>query len=140
LIAQLEQRVVDLDLRCQFLETAGHDGVLLWKIGGVEQRIGDARESRIPSLYSPPFYAGRYGYKLCARVYLNGDGDGYGTHVSLFFVVMQANGDATATCLSSWRHEGHLRPKIAPREPEKSPTFETKFYGPDALPDANHAH
>jgi len=93
IIAQLQRQVTELDLRCQFLEMAGHDGVLLWKIGSVQQRINDAKECRVVSLYSQPFYAGRYGYKLCARVYFNGDGDGYGTHVSLFLVVMQASED-----------------------------------------------
>ena len=34
------------------------------------------------------------GYKMCARIYLNGDGMGKGTHVSLFFVVMRGNYDA----------------------------------------------
>jgi len=93
MIAELQRRVIELDLRCQFLETTGHDGVLLWKIGSVRQRIADAKEGRILSLYSQPFYAGHYGYKLCARVYFNGDGAGYGTHISLFFVVMQASED-----------------------------------------------
>jgi len=92
-IAHLQQQVMNLDLRCQFLEMAGHDGVLLWKIGNVQLRISDAKERRVVSLYSQPFYAGRYGYKLCARVYFNGDGDGHGTHVSLFFVIMLASHD-----------------------------------------------
>ena len=91
MIAALQRQVVQLDLRCQFLEMAGHNGVLLWKISSIQQRISDSQERRVISLYSQPFYAGRYGYKLCARVYFNGDGDGYGTHVSLFFVVMQAS-------------------------------------------------
>ena len=99
-IAQLQQRVVELDLRCQFLEMAGYDGMLLWKIGRVQQRIIDAQEGRILSLFSQPFYAGRYGYKLCARVYFNGDGSGYGTHVSLFFVVMQASTDDRVTAVA----------------------------------------
>ena len=43
------------------------------------------------SLYSQPFFSGRYGYQMCARIYLNGDGAGKGTHVSLFFVIMQAS-------------------------------------------------
>ena len=34
------------------------------------------------------------GYKMCARLYLNGDGMGKGTHVSLFFVVMRGTYDA----------------------------------------------
>lgn len=31
---------------------------------------------------------------MCGRVYLNGDGIGKGTHVSLFFVVMRGNYDS----------------------------------------------
>ena len=46
------------------------------------------------SLYSQPFYTGRYGYKMCGRVYLNGDGMGKGTHLSLFFVLMRGEYDA----------------------------------------------
>ena len=46
------------------------------------------------SLYSIPFYTSRHGYKMCARVYLNGDGMGKGTHLSFFFVVMKGPFDA----------------------------------------------
>jgi len=31
---------------------------------------------------------------MCARIYLNGDGQGKGTHISLFFVVMKGEYDA----------------------------------------------
>lgn len=52
----------------------------------------------LPHPYSPPnpaaFYTSRYGYKMCLRVYLNGDGTGRGTHLSLFFVVMKGPHDA----------------------------------------------
>lgn len=52
----------------------------------------------LPHPYSPPnpaaFYTSRYGYKMCLRVYLNGDGTGRGTHLSLFFVVMKGPNDA----------------------------------------------
>lgn len=50
--------------------------------------------NKTPSIYSPPFYVGRFGYKLCARVYPNGDGMGKGSHFSLFFVVMRGEYDA----------------------------------------------
>ncbi len=33
------------------------------------------------------------GYKMCGRMYLNGEGVGEGTHMSLFFVVMKGNCD-----------------------------------------------
>lgn len=47
------------------------------------------------SLATPiAFYTSKYGYKMCLRVYLNGDGTGRGTHLSLFFVVMKGPNDA----------------------------------------------
>lgn len=42
----------------------------------------------------PAFYTNKYGYKMCLRIYLNGDGTGRGTHLSLFFVVMKGPSDA----------------------------------------------
>ena len=48
---------------------------------------------RTVSLYSQPFFTGTAGYKMCARVYLNGDGLGMNTHMSLFFAVMKGNYD-----------------------------------------------
>ena len=35
----------------------------------------------------------RNGYKMCVRAYLNGDGSGYNTHLSLFFVIMKGEFD-----------------------------------------------
>lgn len=40
------------------------------------------------------FYTSKYGYKMCLRIYLNGDGTGRGSHLSLFFVVMRGQSDA----------------------------------------------
>ncbi|XP_033121984.1 TNF receptor-associated factor 3-like [Anneissia japonica] len=88
--AQLSEQ----NLRFQILETASYDGVLMWKINSVRRRKQEADSGKIVSLYSQPFYAGRFGYKMCARIYLNGDGMGKGTHVSMFFVVMKGDYDA----------------------------------------------
>ncbi|CAF3256373.1 unnamed protein product, partial [Rotaria sp. Silwood2] len=46
------------------------------------------------SIYSPPFYSSVTGYKMRARLYLNGDGNARRTHVSLFFVLMRGPNDA----------------------------------------------
>ncbi len=35
----------------------------------------------------------RNGYKMCIRGYLNGDGMGYQSHLSLFFVIMRGEYD-----------------------------------------------
>lgn len=40
------------------------------------------------------FFTSKYGYKMCLRIYLNGDGTGRASHLSLFFVVMRGHSDA----------------------------------------------
>ena len=85
---------LDQELRVQLLERATYDGVLLWKIDDFERRRKEAINGVTMSLYSIPFYTSRHGYKMCARVYLNGDGMGKGTHLSFFFVVMKGPFDA----------------------------------------------
>ncbi|XP_013383071.1 TNF receptor-associated factor 3-like [Lingula anatina] len=87
-------RLAEIDLRFQVLETASYDGILIWKIRDYTRRKHEATTGKTLSLYSQPFYTSRFGYKMCARVYLNGDGMGKGTHMSLFFVVMRGDYDA----------------------------------------------
>lgn len=89
-----EIRLADMDLRFQVLETASYNGTLIWKIRDYKRRKQEAVAAKTLSLYSQPFYTGYFGYKMCARVYLNGDGMGKGTHLSLFFVVMRGEYDA----------------------------------------------
>ena len=85
---------LDQELRLQLLERATYNGVLLWKIDDFARRMKEAMDGVTMSLYSIPFYTSRHGYKMCARVYLNGDGMGKGTHLSFFFVVMKGPFDA----------------------------------------------
>ncbi|XP_042630502.1 TNF receptor-associated factor 3-like isoform X2 [Cyprinus carpio] len=87
-------RLAEMDLKLQVLETASFNGTLIWKIRDYKRRKQEAVVSKNLSLYSQPFYTGYFGYKMCARVYLNGDGMGKGTHLSLFFVVMRGEYDA----------------------------------------------
>lgn len=94
LTAVQDIRLAELDLRFQILETASYNGVLIWKITDYSRRKQDAISGRTYSLFSQPFYSGRFGYKMCGRVYLNGDGMGNGTHLSLFFVVIKGEHDA----------------------------------------------
>ena len=54
----------------------------------------DAQSERQTSIYSPPFYSSPTGYKMRARLYLNGDGNARRTHMSLFFVLMRSEYDA----------------------------------------------
>ena len=56
--------------------------------------VGGARTGRIVSLYSAPFYTSRHGYKMCLRVYLNGDGTSRETHLPFFLTLMKGEYDA----------------------------------------------
>ncbi|XP_072121169.1 TNF receptor-associated factor 5-like isoform X3 [Mobula birostris] len=83
--------------RFRVLEATGYNGKLIWKICNYRRRKQEAAEGMAVSLFSQPFYTSRCGYRLCARAYLNGDGAGKGTHLSLFFVVMKGEFDSLLT-------------------------------------------
>ena len=78
----------------QAQQASNYDGELLWKITEYARKRSEAVNGQKVSFDSPCFYTSRYGYKMCARIYLNGDGMGRGTHISLFFVVMRGEYDA----------------------------------------------
>ena len=78
----------------RYQEPTTFDGVLIWKIMHVSAKIYNSYNEPEKSIYSPPFCTSRHGYKMCARIYLNGDGMGKGTHISLFFVIMRGEHDA----------------------------------------------
>ena len=74
-----------------------YNGTLLWKIDGYQRKRQDAINGVKTALYSHPFYSAQFGYKTCAKIYMNGDGFGKGSHLSLFFVVMRGDYDALQT-------------------------------------------
>ena len=83
----------DRDFRLSLMENSNFDGSMVWKIPQFSQRMDDARTGKYTSIFSLPFYSSRYGYKMCLRLYILGDGIGKGTHMSLFFVVMKGEFD-----------------------------------------------
>lgn len=89
-----EARINQHDIRLQMLEATSYDGTYIWKIDEWSKRVREARIGKTTSIYSPPFYVGRYGYKVCGRLYPCGDGIGKDSHISLFFVVMKGEFDA----------------------------------------------
>ncbi|XP_071963045.1 TNF receptor-associated factor 3-like [Antedon mediterranea] len=86
--------ISELQFKVNTLEQTSYDGTLLWRIPNVDRATREAINGKTNSLYSPPFYSSRTGYKMCLRLYLNGDGMGRNTHVSLFFVIMRGMYDA----------------------------------------------
>lgn len=85
-------------LKISNLETTVYDGNLMWRITEWSKKRREAMSGQCTSIYSTAFYTSRSGYKMCVRLYPNGDGMGKGTHVSIFFVIMRGNYDA----LLSW--------------------------------------
>ena len=93
-VTMLKVHVSEMELQLQASLASTYNGSFIWRIPDIMKRKRDAIDSRITSLYSPPFYTTKNGYKMCIRVYLNGDGMGYRTHLSLFFVLMKGEFDA----------------------------------------------
>jgi len=71
-----------------------YDGSLVWKMSDYAKWKQAAVNRTTLSLYSPSFYTSKFGYKMRARVYLNGDGLGKNTHLSLFFVIARGEYDS----------------------------------------------
>ncbi|XP_078082508.1 TNF receptor-associated factor 1 isoform X1 [Mustelus asterias] len=94
LLALKDVIINEFRLQMLALEQISYEGLLMWKITDVSRKRQEAISGRITSLSSPAFYTSKYGYKVCSRIYLNGDGSGRGTHLSLFFVVMRGEYDA----------------------------------------------
>ncbi|XP_053380377.1 TNF receptor-associated factor 2-like isoform X2 [Mercenaria mercenaria] len=93
-LALKDMTMAELELKAQSMEAASYDGTFMWRVHDFNKKHQDALHGRTISIYSPPFYTTRRGYKMCARLYPNGDGMGKGSHLSLFFVVMRGNYDA----------------------------------------------
>lgn len=71
-------------------------GKLIWRIGDVrkKRRLAREAENRRCCIYSPSFLVCKFGYKVRACAYMNGDGEARGTHLSLFLQVMRGDHDA----------------------------------------------
>ena len=89
----LSVRHSELELQLQASLASTYNGTFLWRIPEMKRRIHDAKVGQIACIFSPPFYIGTNGYKMCIRAYLNGDGTGEGKHLSIFFVLMRGEYD-----------------------------------------------
>ena len=93
-IQQLQDGFGEMALLVQTLQATSYSGVFVWKIPEVKRRRQEAKMGRTISLYSAPFYTSRHGYKLCLRLYMDGDGSGKGSHLSFSLTVMRGEFDS----------------------------------------------
>ena len=89
----VNKSISDMDLKIQLQENKTMNGELIWKIDKLDLRMKQARKGKMVALESAPCYTAQYEYKYCTRLYLNGDGMGRNTHISIFFVVMKSEYD-----------------------------------------------
>ena len=112
LLQNKARNIADQGDRMEELENANYSGTLIWKITDFTSKRHQSIVGKSVSLYSPYFYTGQYGYKMRLRVYLNGDGMGKGSHISLFFVICKGKYDA----LLSWPFRQNVRLTILDQE------------------------
>ena len=94
---ELNKSVADIDLKLQLQENKTINGELIWKIDKINFQMAQAKMGKVVVLHSAPCYTKQYEYKHCTRLYLQGDGMGRSTHVSLFFVLMKSEYDQLLT-------------------------------------------
>ena len=93
-VTRLKVHVSEMELQLQASIASTYNGSFTWRIPDIMKCKREAINGQVTSLYSPPFYTAKNGYKMCIRIYLNGDGMGHKTHLSLFFVVMKGEFDS----------------------------------------------
>ena len=95
LVKTQRQEIEDLRLQMEAM-TRSADGTLLWRISHFSRLLQDARLSPNTSaeVCSVPFYTHKYGYKLVASVFPNGDGEGAeGNYLSLYVKILPGDYD-----------------------------------------------
>ena len=93
-ITEINRTYEEVSLTLQTLQATSYDGKYIWKIPDITRRRRDALMGKTISLYSAPFYTDRFGYRMCLRVYLDGDGSGKGLYISHFLTIMKGEYDA----------------------------------------------
>ncbi|KAE8600560.1 hypothetical protein XENTR_v10013311 [Xenopus tropicalis] len=94
LLSNHKMQMTSNEERFRLVEGTSYNGKLIWKITDYERKKREAMEGRAVSIFSQHFYTSWCGYRLCARAYLNGDGSGKGSFLSLYFVVMKGEFDS----------------------------------------------
>jgi TNF receptor-associated factor 4 len=69
-------------------------GTLIWRISDLAAKMAEAKTREGVELLSPIFLTSQYGYKLQASVFLNGNGAGDGSHISVYIKILPGDYDA----------------------------------------------
>uniref|UniRef100_A0A8D0CMU3 TNF receptor-associated factor n=1 Tax=Scleropages formosus TaxID=113540 RepID=A0A8D0CMU3_SCLFO len=89
-VADLRRRLRCLDETVRELEAQQCQGVFLWRVEGFSALLRSQEAGQPVVIYSPAFYMGRPGYKLCLRLHLQTpSAPCWANYMSLFVHTMQ---------------------------------------------------
>ena len=99
--AMVKVHLVDLEKQLRVALSATFNGSYLWSVKDVPKRRKEAIEyiprddgtCRPKSVYSPAFYTARNGYKMVIQAFLNGESSGYGSHLSIYLILLKGEHD-----------------------------------------------
>ena len=94
-LIELQEGFTELACTIQKLVATSYNGKFIWKIPEVSRRVQEAQAGgdQLFYMYSAPFYTSHYGYKIGLRLYINGNGPGKGTHLSLYINLLKGEYD-----------------------------------------------
>ena len=92
LVETQRQQIASLTIRLSQV-TPVNDGTLVWRIANFSQRLTEAKNKGTLELKSEPFLTSRYGYRMGASVFPDGNGSGEGNHVSVYIRMLPGSYD-----------------------------------------------
>ena len=113
-------------------EQANCGGGFVWRIDKWREKMEQARANINRYIDSESFYSHTNGYKMRLRVYPNGDGCGYGTHLSVWCCVMRGECDD----ILPWPFKHDVTFELIDRHATRIHTSSTVKYG-DQYKDEN---
>ena len=125
-LIDMESENLEFNKAVADMENKTVNGELIWKIDELHFRMAEAKLEKVTVLHSAPCYASQYGYKYCVRLHLNGDGDGRGTHISIFFILMKSEYDD----LLSWPMQKQVAIQLMNPRNKADSIIETFFSNP----------
>ncbi|CAF0864943.1 unnamed protein product [Adineta ricciae] len=94
---KFQEKLLTTQAQLEDIFCSSTNGTLLWSITNVAEKIADARSERHASIYSPIFYTSTTGYKMRARLDMNGFDSARATHMSVFLILLKGDYDAELT-------------------------------------------
>lgn len=92
LVSRQRQEILELRRDVEELSVSS-DGTLIWKISDYARKLQEAKTRSNYEFFSPPFYTHKYGYRLQVSAFLNGNGSGENSHLSVYIRVLPGEYD-----------------------------------------------